>query len=295
MAVFLLGLALLAGIVAFFFYSPKPDPTFASVVRTLEKMDPNSMFVGEDILGELLDLGPEAYPHLSRILLRRDSRLEKVYDWCWGNTPSWIQSKLPQRKSKEPLRHRVAVIHAQIGTNSPQVFSTLEKALTHGNAELRAAAARGVGNFGPKALPVLPTLLDLLKEPHFSVVEAALTSIGNIGPEASPALPMLGKWADPRVWERIGGFDQSRHKLPLPTAAAISLFKIDPNLGKDSARVMARSLKAAFPETELELLKPMGELLTAELIPALKEGPYPQRFFLKRSLRKLFRPFAKIR
>jgi hypothetical protein len=433
--VLLLMIGLVAGISTLSIRSLKSNPDFENVVRIVEMIDAQDLTADQEATEELLALGPQAYPHLARILMRGDSGLEKFYDRCRGKAPGWLQSKLPERKSKEPLRQKVAGILVdlgptaprallgtvgsilgelgpiydhellkslywslpeskkarqileewlskphpekklfgmtrnglsayareiwptvpemapllvdwlklpdeaaeaaaalgvmgsqaalaipslievvekgvagdppgsqlgfvdpsqldpisqrfalealgQIGIDSPEVFATLEMGLTNAHPVMRAAAARAIEKFGPKALPFLPKVLVLLGDSDFFVVEAALMAIGRMGPEAKEAVPALRRWADPRVSEEVLGFSNHRHQLPLHTVAAIALCKIDADGAKDFAGVIVRRLKNNFPETELESLKLIGEQLTAQLLPALNEGRDDQRYLV---------------
>jgi HEAT repeat protein len=57
----------------------------------------------------------------------------------------------------------------------------------------RAAAARAIGNIGPKAAKAVPVLMGALGEKGFRIRVAALLALAKMGPKAAPAVALLAE------------------------------------------------------------------------------------------------------
>jgi HEAT repeat protein len=57
----------------------------------------------------------------------------------------------------------------------------------------RAAAARAIGNIGPKAAAAVPALMGALGEKGFRIRVAALLALAKMGPKAAPAVALLAE------------------------------------------------------------------------------------------------------
>ncbi len=76
---------------------------------------------------------------------------------------------------------------------SKDAIADLIDALKDSNEPLRAAAARAIGNIGPKAAAAVPTLMGILGEKGWRIRQATLLALAKMGAQAAPAVALLAK------------------------------------------------------------------------------------------------------
>ncbi len=95
----------------------------------------------------------------------------------------------------------------------------LIRALKSGKPEVRADAARRLGEMGPEAAPAVPSLVEALKDRNVSVFRAAGDALVHFSTESAPALTAMGR--DPSAWvrcravETLGRFASSPELVPV--------------------------------------------------------------------------------
>jgi HEAT repeat protein len=95
----------------------------------------------------------------------------------------------------------------------------LMKALRSPKPEVRAEAARKLGEKGDEARPALPALLSALEDRHSSVYRAAAGALASLGAAAAPGLAGLAghssAWVRCRAVETLGRLPASAETVPL--------------------------------------------------------------------------------
>ena len=211
----------------------------------------------------------------------------------------------------DPFRwNRGAAIEAlgNIGVANRDVLSTLQMAWGDSNPEIRALAADAVAKLGPKALPLLPSLLGNLDITSRIVLEYQIQAIGEMGPEARQAIPVLHRWLDSTAvatipdWKTLPSDPTCwcGDPLPLPAGAAVALFQIAPGecsgLGKTIAEVLKPWLEVERRYTaegkvpwwdqfarrkKVNSRLPNLQPLADEIIPALEPGLMDHRTWVQ--------------
>ncbi|MFZ5832040.1 MAG: HEAT repeat domain-containing protein [Planctomycetota bacterium] len=108
-------------------------------------------------------------------------------------------------------------------------LTELTPKLQSANAEERRAAAKAVGELGPRAAPAAPALVDLLGDKDRQVRRVACTALGQVQPPADVAVPALKQALKDRY-------------LAVRIAAAFALQQIAPK-GKDHVPVLTKAMR----------------------------------------------------
>lgn len=218
------------GVVAWRILHPEPTYSGKSVNEWLRQKADNSGDLRQ-ATNALHQIGPRAVPFIVRKLIRDNSGLVRLYRRTWPQLPRVFTKILPQ--PREPLSEVVAVnafhdigpaaipsLTALLTNKNPLVRSSaawalqsfqrsgegdavviakLIPTLRDADARVRAASARALGEFGPKAVQAVAPLIARLKDDEKGadksslvfVRAAAARSLGRIGPSAKKAVPML--------------------------------------------------------------------------------------------------------
>jgi HEAT repeat protein len=113
--------------------------------------------------------------------------------------------------TKLPLKQRIVAIVSigKMGQDAANAVTVLKASLTDRNAvEIRLRSAEALASIGSKALPALPELLILLKDPNPLVRAAAANAIGKlegVGQQVVPSL--IDALEDPNVLVRINAIN----------------------------------------------------------------------------------------
>ncbi len=115
-----------------------------------------------------------------------------------------------QLKNSKSAQERVAAAEA-IGRRGAVIVTDVKDAIgplanavkVDGDAQVRAAAARALGEIGSEPTITVPALTEALKDKTVVVKMAAINALGQIGKDASPAMPQLRKIAQEKKEKKL--------------------------------------------------------------------------------------------
>jgi HEAT repeat protein len=186
----------------------------------------------------LSELGPEAIPHLIKVLPDEKLGWSVAAKGIARHGEKAVPALLPCLASKDATTVRnAAQAVAQMGPRGKDAVPALVALLRTDDPDRWHAGAAALGRIGPAAKPAVPLLIRLLEEPgHFSAAAGALTGIGLEANEVAPVLAALGR-------ARLD--EEKRRTAPyyLPEALATA--------GAEGVPELVKALRA--PQTEVRL------------------------------------------
>jgi HEAT repeat protein len=256
------------------FYRGRPTSYWR---KALQSSDP---VVHEQTLAALKEGGADSVPVLTELLAGGESG-----DWE-GAEVRWTAAELlgeigaPARAGvpalvtalRDPDAHVRTVAAASLGAIGPAAAGEAIPALSerlHGDDRL--AAIKALCGFGAEAKPVVPALIELLRDPSEEVRWNAALTLGKIGPGAQAAVPALIaalKDTDANVREhaaeslgQIGA--EARAAVPPLTA---TLKDSSPRVRRDAVRSLGQigpAARDAVPTVRALLRDPDAKVRTA--------------------------------
>lgn len=175
------------------------DPITEQVTRLvgqLDKFGGNSKEPALSARNELFQLRTNAYPPLARLLVERDTRLDRAYDAFRQKLPSKVRALLPARQRKEPLRQRATYIIRQLGPEACRAMvGAIDKTLSTDvgpfeQQELLRALSWSV----PKSEMAVKTLERYLAAPTEDKLLFGWTRAEEIWPAVPQCAPLLVGW-----------------------------------------------------------------------------------------------------
>jgi HEAT repeat protein len=177
----------------------RADPYFNRVRTLVAQLGPYRSYQEPEVskLRELSNLGSKAYPALARLLRRRDTKIDELYDRCRARLPNSVRSILPARQSKNQLRWRAKVAVVQLGpVASRALVGAIHDALRNpdqdsvGNLELLRCLYWSI----PDSALAVATLRDWLRnaDPHRMLF--GMKDADEIWPHVPELAPLLIPW-----------------------------------------------------------------------------------------------------
>jgi len=116
--------------------------------------------------------GTNGIPYIFREFRRRDSFTKSMRTRLWFNGPTWVKRLVGPPKSRFDVSYAPEVFSA-IG---PASIPALIAALGDENEQVRIAAIKALGEFGPRAKDAIPALTNLLAQAQSRLAADANTN-----------------------------------------------------------------------------------------------------------------------
>jgi HEAT repeat protein len=187
-----------------------PEPVYENRTVTEWSLDLISPFAATRTTAadRLRAIGPEAVPHLTRQLHRRDSSLKRPFIAVAPRLPvSWRRAFLRSLRLFDPADERLAAALALQLYGSHVPPEPLLRALRQDDGRLSSESATALAAVGPAAVP---GLIDALEDPQPRVRALACYALSRMRPAPPEAAPALARrLTDPEL--QIAG--QAAHAL----------------------------------------------------------------------------------
>src|SRR5437867_724967 len=194
---FLLGAALLAIAVGGYFRLVRLDPHAEQVRKLVSQLLPsgNREEPQASIEGELVRLGPRAYPELARILRAQDTPMDRWYDDARARLPRSLRRLLPIRESKDQLRDRAQVAIGELGpAASRALVGAIHDSVERGSMLTRIELLRTLYWSIPDSPKAVDTLRAWLSTPEPRRLLFGMKDADEIWPQVLQFAPLLAQW-----------------------------------------------------------------------------------------------------